>query len=61
MLSVVCNNYDIFMFLLFELKCNILAQCAKRNNILHYAVANENVEIIEKIVALDADFGQLRQ
>lgn len=54
------NSYDIFMYLLTELNCNITAIDSKKNNILHYAIMNNNLDMLIKIVLLDSDECLLR-
>jgi ankyrin repeat protein len=60
LLAIKCNYYEIFLYLAFELKCNIEAVDLKRNTALHLAVEAENVEIIRKLVHLDSDSGTMR-
>ena len=50
----------MFMYLAFELKCDLNALDTKRNNALHIAVMVENLNVIKKLVYLDSDSGLMR-
>jgi len=60
LLAISSNHYDLFMYLAFELKCNMEALDAKRNNVLHLAISSENVDMIKKLVHIDSDYGHMR-
>jgi ankyrin repeat protein len=60
LLAVSQNHYDIYMYLAFDLKCNMDALDAKRNNALHLALQTENIDFIKKLVHLDSDYGHMR-
>jgi len=49
------------MFLFFEMGCKMDVACSKGNSLLHYAVINNNIQLIQKIVHLDSDYGVLRK
>ena len=48
------------MYLIMELRCNIDATDAKKNNALHIAITNQNMDLIRKLVHIDSDYGMLR-
>jgi hypothetical protein len=60
MLSVAFNQYDTFMYLHTELQCILECLDAKRNNILHVAIINQNIDLIRRLVHIDSDYGSLR-
>lgn len=60
LLSISSNQYEIFMYLAFDLKCKLDALDAKRNNALHLAVSSQNIDMIKKLVHLDSDYGYMR-
>ena len=48
------------MYLAFDLKCNLDALDAKKNNALHIAIQTENIDLIKKLVHIDSDHGHMR-
>jgi hypothetical protein len=60
LLAISSNHYDLFMYLAFDIKCNLEALDAKRNNVIHLAIISENVDMIKKLVHLDSDQGLMR-
>ena len=60
MLSIHVREYEIFIYLAFELKCDINSVDIKRNNALHIAVLSDNLDVIRKLVHLDSDSGAMR-
>jgi hypothetical protein len=60
LLSIHVREYEIFIYLAFELKCDINSVDIKRNNALHVAVLSDNLEVIRKLVHLDSDSGAMR-
>ncbi|CDW77129.1 ankyrin repeat [Stylonychia lemnae] len=52
------NQYDFFEILV-ENGCNLYTQCNKFMNVLHYAVLNENLSMIQQIVYADAESDKL--
>ena len=60
LLAISQNHYDIFMYLAFDLKCNMDALDGKRNNVLHLALQTESIDFIKKLVHLDSDYGHMR-
>jgi hypothetical protein len=50
----------MFLFLAFELNCDLNALDAKKNNALHIAVLVHNLDAIKKLVYLDSDVGTMR-
>jgi hypothetical protein len=48
------------MYLGFDLKCNLEALDAKKNNALHIAIQRENIDLIKKLVHVDSDYGHMR-
>ncbi len=50
----------MFIYLAFELKCDINSVDIKRNNALHIAVLSDNLDVIRKLVHLDSDSGAMR-
>ena len=60
MLAINIREYEIFIYLAFELKCDINAVDAKKINSLHIAIMSENLDALRKLVHLDSDLGTMR-
>ncbi len=60
LLAISQSQYEMFMYLAFDLKCNLEAIDGKRNNALHLAIQSENIDLIKKLVHLDSDTGVMR-
>ena len=60
LLSVSFNQYETFMYLHTELQCNLDVVDARKNNALHIAIINQNLDLIRRLVHIDSDYGTLR-
>ena len=60
LLSINVREYEVFIYLAFELKCDLNAVDIKRNNALHVAVLSGNLDALRKLVHLDSDSGLIR-
>ncbi len=60
LLSIEAKEYEMFIYLLFELKCDLNTVDSRKNNALHIAVQAENLNAIKKLVFLDSDAGIMR-
>jgi hypothetical protein len=60
LLSIHVREYEMFIYLAFELKCDVNSVDIKRNNALHVAVISDNLDVMRKLVHLDSDSGTMR-